>query len=368
MIRMFGYTRDTSNDTFNDIIDEIVEFTNAKVTGRSIENFSARLSTLNNSIAKYCLTDSRWESQFETKGASLLRDPNVNKNRRVRENFEAIITQMVTATAPVTSSERYKNYLAEVRQIGWGDTARFQIKSNALFKVNEIAKGVRRGILQPIYNDEVTVETGPIEIATAADWYSIAAGVFDWGDFAYKIALSFDGYIMLKIIAAMTSATEAMGSAYSAAGIDATNWITLKEKVSAANGGAVPFTIGTALTLNKIAPTQEGYQHAIGAEMVKIGYLDKYLGANLIPLDQFMIPGTLNSTADLAIPNDIIFVIASTDKPVKIVYEGSSVVINEDAAASTDKMYAFGIQMNVGVSAIVGSKFGTIDISDSSGE
>ena len=237
-----------------------------------------------------------------------MKNPQITKNETVRSNFEAVIAEVVNAIAPSVTSADYSRFLAEVRQIGWGDTGRFIIRSNELFKVNEIAEGVNRGVLQPIFDNEVTVNPSPIEIATAIDWYAVAAGVFDWGDFGLRAGRSFEAYIFLKVIAAMTSVTgDMMGAGYIANGYTTDNWTHLIQKVSAANGGAPVYAIGSLGALMKVNTTGAnglGLQYFVGEDYLSKGYLDKFLGARMIPVDPALVPTTINTTADLAVPDN----------------------------------------------------------------
>ena len=47
-------------------------------------------------------------------------------------------------------------------------------------------------------------------------------------------------------------------------------------------------------------------------------------------------------------------------KPVKVVFEGNTVTVAEDARNTKDHTYALTIDMRIGVDVIVGSKFGAI--------
>ena len=358
----FNYNM-SDNKAFNDIVEEIAYLSSEKLEGREVADYEKRLFTVNEAIGRYATEGTRYEKKFATEGLACFKSPVVTKNSDVRENFNAVIAEVINAVVPTVVSKTYSRYLAEVRQIGWGDTGRFIVRSNELFKVNEIAEGVNRGVLQPIYDNEYTVNCKTTEIATSIDWYSVAAGVFDWGDFGYRAGRSYEGYIMLRIVAAMTTATGLLGEAYSAAGIDTENWTNIVDRVSSANGGAAVYGIGTLNALNQVYPSVVGLQYGLGQEIAKEGYLDKYLGARLIPIDQVTVPGTINTTAQLAIPTNVIFVVAADMyKPVKIVFEGDSVTVDWIPEETTDKTYAVRIQMKIGVSAIVGSKFGTITL------
>lgn len=277
MMTMFNYNR--REDEFNDLVDEAVFFAAAQLNNEAVANKEERIKNHNVALMKYITNGTRMEAAFADKGLDLAKDPRFFKNTEVLENFNVVVAEVINSVLPMVSSQDFANYLAEVRQIGWGDTARFIVKSNELYKVNEIAEGVNRGVLQPLFNNEVTVDTRKTEVAASIDWYQVAAGVMDLGDFGLRYARSFEGYLFLKIVAAMTSATSQLGGAYSAGGFSNANWTTLVQRVSAANGGAPVYAIGTLAALNQVYPAAVGLQYGLGEEMAKTGYLDKYLGA-----------------------------------------------------------------------------------------
>ena len=364
MMEMFNFN--SQGQTFDAIITSVVDSAKARYESQ-VEPSKEELRLQNEAIVKYALEGTRFEAKFEQVGLECMKNPQITKNETVRSNFEAVIAEVVNAIAPSVTSADYARFLAEVRQVGWGDTARFIIRSNELFKVNEIAEGVNRGVLQPIFNDEVVVNPSPIEIATAIDWYAVAAGVFDWGDFGLRAGRSFEAYIFLKVIAAMTSVTADMvGAGYVANGYTPANWTNLVQKVSAANGGAPIYAIGSLGALAKVNTTGAnglGLQYFVGEDYLSKGYIDKFLGARMIPVDPALVPTTINSTADLAVPDNKIYLVAADAyKPVKIVVEGNSMTVERIPEEATDKRYGIRIQMRVGVSAIVGSKFGRIDL------
>ena len=364
MYTVYNYNR-SSNAKFNDIVDEAIFLASCHTEDKAMPaDYESRNAELNKAICRYAVEGTRFESNFEEKGISIMKSPVVNKNADVYQNYNVVIAEIINAIAPTVVSRAYTRYLSEVRQVGWGDTARFIVKSNALFQVNEIAEGVNRGVLQPIYGNEYVVNTKTVEIATSMDWYAIASGVADWGDFAYRAGRSFEEYIMIKIIMAMAQVTDLAGEAYAIDGVDVSNWTTLADRVSAANGGARVYAVGTMAALNKAIPQEVGLQYGLGNEVAKEGFLNKYLGTILIPIDQAIRGTKVNTTADLMIPTDVIYMIASdANKPVKVVFEGDSVTVERIAEETTDKTYTVRIQMKLGVGVILGSKIGTISLS-----
>ena len=84
---------------------------------------------------------------------------------------------------------------------------------------------------------------------------------------------------------------------------------------------------------------------------------------SLIVLDQALKFNTVNTTAEFALPNDMIYFLpVYGDKPVKLVYEGDNILVERDAHQTPDKTYRVRIQERVGVAAIVGSKIAALKL------
>lgn len=361
MMRYFEYNR-TNDETFNSLVDCALDLARQSYAGNKAADYSEKNAELLKAMGKKAVEGTRYEAQFEAEGLNLYKNPMVNRNTNVRENFNAVIAQIVTAIVPEVVNDTFSRFIAEVRQIGFGDTARFIIESNDLFKVNQKAEGVRKGVDQPMFDDEVTVNASPVTIDTAIDWYPFASGVFDMGNFGVKIARSFQAYIFLKAVKGMTQAATAFGAAYSTNGVTPQLFGTLRERVSAANGGMNVIAIGTAIALSNVT-LQGNFQVEIGEEMNKVGYLDQYLGVPLIGLNNVLVPGTTNTTATLALADNVIYMVpVAGDRPVKIVFEGNEISVSFNPDNTSDRRYGISVELRVGISAICGSKYGTITL------
>lgn len=166
----------------------------------------------------------------------------------------------------------------------------------------------------------------------------------------------------MKAVKGMTEAATKFGSAYSANGVTPELFGDLRDKVSAANGGAQVVAIGTRVALSHLS-LEGNFQVQIGEEMNKVGYLDQYLGVPLIALANPLVPGTTNSTAKLALSNDVIYLVPMMgDRPVKIVFEGDEITVAFDPTHTSDKRYGISVEMRIGVAAICGSKYGIINL------
>ncbi len=361
MRKIFNYTK-SGNESFDSVVDCALDLARMSYEGNKTADYEARNRKVLEGIAKLGVEGTRYENEFENKGLSLYASRQVTGNTTVRDNFNAVIAQIQTAIIPEVFNDVFSRYLAEVHQIGYGETPRFQIESNDLFKVNSKAEGVRKGVDQPMFDTEVTVSTSPIEISASIDWYPFASGIFDMGNFSVKIAKSFMAYLFLKVVKGMKVASKEFGGAYNINGFDPTNWGTLKQRVMAANGGMNVVAVGTAVALSNIS-RDGNFQVQIGEEMNKVGYLDQYLGVPLIAIDNVLVPGTTNGTADLAIDDKVIyFVPAAGNKPVKVVFEGGETTVAFNPEETSDTRYGLVVTMRVGIAAITGAKYGTVTL------
>ena len=53
---------------------------------------------------------------------------------------------------------------------------------------------------------------------------------------------------------------------------------------------------------------------------------------------------------------------AAGDKPVKVVYEGNQISVTDNPEDTSDVRFGFHVNMRVGIAAICGSKYGTVNL------
>lgn len=360
MKKFFQYT--AQDEEFNALVDSTLDLARQSFSGKKSAEYKEKNSELLTAMGKRIASNTYFEARFEQEGLSMFKSPVVYKNETIHTNFNLVLGEVIKVIVPEVVNEQFEGYLAEIKQIGYGDTAVFQIESNDLFKVNSKGEGVRKGVDQHMFDDEITVIPAPLTIDASIDWYAFAAGIFDMGNFALKVARSYEAYIFQKIVSGMLAAESTFGPAYAANGVDVTNFGTLRDRVSAANGGMNVVAIGTRVAL-AAASLQGNYQVEIGEEMNKVGYLDQYLGVPLIGLNNPMKPRTTNGSADLILNNKKIYLIpVGGTKPIKVVFEGQEVSVEFNPDKTADRKYGISIEIRVGISAVCGSKYGTITL------
>ena len=356
-----------ADENVNDIIELGIDLTRrySENMGKTMntdeqEKYNKANRIFNEGLAKFCVE----ATGTKYTGLELLKNPQITKSILFREKFNAVIAQVMTPVAPAVVSQQFQN-ISEVKQIGWGDTGRFVTKSNDLFYVNDIAEGVQLGAVQRLYNNEVVVNPTPKQIFVDADWYLMAAGMIDMGDWAYRIGASFGAYINAGIISALNANLTsgcAASSSYFAYGFSDANFIKVAQLVSAANGGAEVYCMGSLYTLGLVIPSSTYLQYGLGEQVAKEGFLDKYKGVRLFPIDPAILPGTINSlTPTLIVPDGYLYMIGmGVYKPIKVVFEGQNVSVETVATETPDKTGGLAVTMRLGISSIVSSRFGGI--------
>lgn len=293
-------------------------------------------------------------------------DPMLHNKTIFKETFNAVIAQIMTPIIPAMVSARFMDW-ADISNIGWGDTARFLVHSNDTFYVNRFAEGILDGSVQRIYNNEITVNPEPYTIKTTVDWYQIAAGVYDFGEFVYRIGNSYSAYITQMIIGALQkNITTGFPTAYFVNGFATTTFANLADILRAANGGANIRAYGTLPALSQVIPESAKYpnmQFGISEEWAKVGFVDKYMDVDLMRIPQILLPNTVNTNPLVGVPNNIVYMFADGGyRPVKIVFEGSALTLDIIPTDSPDKEMGIQTTLRMGSTFVVASKFGAITL------
>jgi hypothetical protein len=166
--------------------------------------------------------------------------------------------------------------------------------------------------------------------------------------------------LIIKTFSDVVTAYGVAASPYVASGFSDANWNAIAQRVSSANNGSEVFAMGSLTTLGKVLPTGT-LQYELGKEWSSRGFLDMYHGVRLALINPAMVPGTINSSALMIVPDGSIYFIGmGAYKPVKVVFEGENVVVETIPTQTSDKVAGMIITMRVGIAAVVGSRFGAI--------
>jgi hypothetical protein len=248
-------------------------------------------------------------------------------------------TQIIDAVLPNTVIRSTSPY-AEIKTVGFGETAIFDIRSRDLFAVTKASNfGMKQARRQTQFMGQRYLTPEMRQMTVNLNLWRVLTGKDSLANFISKALLSLETEMSKDIYTAMADAMAALSTTASTGlrvvGFDQDDFITLANKVSAWSGGAAPIALGTKIALNKVFPNDANYRYDIESEYVKLGYLRNISGINTYELPQ---------VADFAtgpfatyLNDDRIWIIApGTDKPVKCVIGGTAMNHTDDTFDNQD--------------------------------
>lgn len=241
------------------------------------------------------------------------------------------LIDMVLPDALIKSTGLY----ADVRAIGFGDSASFEVKPRDLFVVSKHGKAQRYAQQQKQFNGQVTLVPEMRELSVEVSLYKVLAGKESLADFTAKAIRSLEVDMARDVYTTFNTAMGALDNAgddaLRIAGYSQSNLITLGQKVTAWNGGQKAMIVGTQLALQNILPADANYRYTLESDYVKLGYIQNAFGFDVMVLPQVADYRTPFKT--LLDDNKIYIVSPSANKLVKLVMEGSTM-------ANVDGVYA----------------------------
>jgi len=366
MRKVFNYTK-FNNEALDMLVESGIALAEAYAAGKeSTPEYKEANEKFNVAFMEECVNAIPTE-KFES--LEQIKNPMIHGDLFFQKRFDAVLAKVMTPVVPKLISQA-NDQLYEVTQLGWGDNARYRVRSNELFIVNSQAEGIARGGVQTSYDQEYTINTHKAEIACYVDWYHVAAAKQDWGYIVAKTAYGFATYIEALVAKKLYNAVATSGSTwgiggYIAAGMTDANWLTTSRNVSLANGGAQVYGFGTKIALANVLPAAANTQFRYDekSSIVRTGILPDYKGVPIIEMDNALYPNTINGTPTPVLSDSIIYLLpAGMDRPVKVAFEGNSVTVTKNPQEMADHTYTFQIDMKLGVDVVIGAKFGAITL------
>lgn len=249
----------------------------------------------------------------------------------------AVVSAMVDMILPETIIDSIGLY-SDVRTIGWGDSAAFDVSPRDLFAVSKAGRSKRTTELRKQFKGQVTVIPEPREMTVFVSLMKVLAGKESLAEFVAKMTRSFETQLTIDVYNAFVTALAAVSNTASTglrvAGYTQDEFIRLAQTVGAWNGGVKPIVIGTHRALAKVLPANANYRYDIASEFVRVGYMRNFQGVDLMELPQV---ADYETPFGLKLADDKIwFVSPSSQKIVKVVLEGSVLAYTSDVYANAN--------------------------------
>ena len=104
MEKYFTYSR-TADESFNSLVDCTLDLARAAYEGNKPSDYTAKNKELLEAMGKKAVEGTPYEASFEAEGLKIYAKPMVKNNSTVRDNFNAVIAQVVNAIVPEVTND-----------------------------------------------------------------------------------------------------------------------------------------------------------------------------------------------------------------------------------------------------------------------
>lgn len=242
----------------------------------------------------------------------------------VHETF-AVISAMVDMILPDTIIETIGLY-TDVRTIGWGDSAAFNVEPRDLFVVSKHGHGQRTAEIHKQFKGQVTVLPEMHELSVQVSLYKVLSGSESLANFVAKVVQSMETQMTLDAYGTFATAMAAVSNTATTglrvAGYSQSSLVRLCQQVTAWNGGNKAVIIGTQLALLNVLPDDANYRYVLESDYVKLGYIKNFAGFDVMALPQV---ADMATPFGMALSDSYIWIVSpSSNKLVKLVLEGNT--------------------------------------------
>ena len=248
----------------------------------------------------------------------------------------AVVSAMIDMILPETIIDSIGLY-SDVRTIGWGDSAAFDVEPRDLFVVSKAGRAKRTSEVHKQFKGQVVINPEQRELTVGVSLYRVLAGKESLADFVAKVARSLETQLTIDVYNAFVTAMAALSTGANGlkvVGYTQTDFVTLAQKVTAWNGGIKPVVLGTQLALANILPADGNYRYDIESEFVKLGYIRNFIGTDVVIIPQ--VADYTTPFATLISNNYLWFVSPTAQKLLKVVLEGNTLAYTTDVYANAN--------------------------------
>lgn len=253
--------------------------------------------------------------------------------------------QLIEEIMPIMIQEGLKGdemmfNLVEYRNLAEGDQNRFWTEDNSDLVVAKIADGstsIRRQRLN--VGQYITIDTEMRAIKVYEELNRLLAGRVDFNTLVDRLSRSFTRNMRNEILSAFESisaTTTGLNATYVKTGtFDVPTLRALIDHVEAATGAQATI-VGTKAGLGKVIDSSANAislaSNSAKEDLYNFGYLGRFYATPMVAMKQVHKVGT----DEFAINDNKIYVMAGSDKPIKLVREGDGLMISTDAFSNAD--------------------------------
>ena len=273
----------------------------------------------------------------------------------------AVVNRLVDMVIPEIVRDDFLN-VANVTNIGYGDSAEFEVKSGDLFTVTKNGNSRRHVEAQRQFTGSKTLVPENHTITVEYDLYRMLAGKDSPADYAMKVILSLESEIAIDIMSCITNAYSSLTANFKEASFSETAFKKLAARVTAANGGAKAVAVGTDVAVGTLLPTNDYLKMELGEEYNKVGYLPVFKGVPVVGISQKI--DWDSADYDFALSDQYVYILSpQTQKLVQVVFEGDSLTINGGLTDDANLTIKNSLHKRWKVGLITNAHFGIMKVS-----
>jgi len=276
----------------------------------------------------------------------------------------AVVNQLIDAVLPDTLIDTI-GYYTDVRSIGYGDSAAFDIEPRDLFVVSKAGRGMRQSEIRKQFRGQVTILPELRELTVAVSLYKVLAGMESLASFTAKAIRSIESQVSLDAYNAFATAMAALTATAGDTQLKVSGWskddfVRLAQKVQAW-GNSKPVLLGTQRALQSVLPDDANYRYDVTSDYVKVGYLKNVFGYDAIALPQV---ADWSTEFAVSISDTSLWIVApGNDKLIKLVLEGSTMANTSGAFDNANLTQVSTLYKAWGVGVATNSLAAMIDLS-----
>jgi hypothetical protein len=272
----------------------------------------------------------------------------------------AVVNTMVDMILPNIMIDSIGMF-TDIKNIGWGDSANFDIEANGLFVVSKGGRAQKRTNVHKQFKGSISILPEPRQLTVGVSLYRVLSGAESLADFVMKAVRSIEAQVTVDAYNAFATAMAALPttattglqvSGYSQAAL-----MRLAQQVQAFTGQK-PVIVGTSLALLNVLPEDVNYRYELDSDYVKMGYVRTAFG-----YDTLMLPQVADwaSPWGTVISDSYLWILApGSQKLLKLVIEGSTLSHTDGAWDNANLSQNFTMIKSYGVGVVTNTTAGVI--------
>lgn len=284
-------------------------------------------------------------------------DPNkfYREFKKHENEFFEIVEELITINVRRLANDAFNDWV-EFKDYGLGVKPEFRVVNNELYKVSNIATGLKDLRRQKLYDKRLDTRAFKMGIKIYQEFFDFITGKINWAECVNLVSESFNHELAKLITNALFDAYRDENAQFIVSGSYSDNILAqIVRKVEGATGVTCEI-YGTASALDRI----QGAGALIDAEDKRnFGYVKIFKGRRCVELPQVFD----EQQNKFLVPDDMLLVVPAGEKVVKAGFEGNAMVFESTDPADREDMqieYSFMRMVHVGV--LVASKYGALII------